>query len=177
MKLQEKKDIVKQLTESVASAQAIVFTDFQGLKAEKVRELRRTLRASGATFQVVKNTLLNRSLKDSKVLKGTEELALEGPTGVILTEAKEPALPLKALLGFIKDNNLPTLKSGLFEGVLLSVEKLKVLAGLSTRKVLLGQFAGSLLTPLRRLAFSLQDPRRKLVYALSEIAKTKGGEH
>lgn len=177
MKIQQKKDIVEKLTERLKGANTVVFADFTGLTAEKMRALRRLLKKSSATYQVTKNTLAKKALEAAKTLsKDSSELGLTGPTSVIISHG-DPAANLKDLLAFIKENTLPKIISGIFEGAVISVEKIEKIATLPSREVLLAQLLRALQQPISRLASDLQNPRRKLVIALSQIAKTKGGEH
>lgn len=177
MKLQQKKDIVGKLTTRLTDAKAVVFADFTGLTAEKMRSLRRLLKKSSAAYQVTKNTLAKKALLSARSLSDKSvDLDLTGPTSVIVSHG-DPAASLKDLLAFIKENTLPKLKSGIFEGIVVGVEKLQQIATLPSREVLLSTFLRTVKQPAIRLVFCLQDPRKKLVYALSQIAKSKGGEH
>lgn len=177
MKLQQKKDIVEKLTERLKGAKTVVFADFTGLTAEKMRSLRRLLKKSSAAYQVTKNTLAQKALESAKTLsQGSTELGLTGPTSVIISHG-DPSATLKDLLAFIKENTLPKIISGIFEGAVVGVEKIEQIASLPSREILLAQLLRVLKQPISRLAADLQNPRRKLVIALSQIAKTKGGEH
>jgi large subunit ribosomal protein L10 len=171
MNLTEKKQIVQRLTESLKEAQAVIFSDYQGLSAEKTRELRRNLKKAGGSFTVVKNTLLKRALANTGWSKlGEKSLNLAGPTGLTVCP-NDPTAVLKALFAFVKTNTLPQLKAGLYQNLVLGVAQLKELAALPPREVLLGQLLSTLLNPLSRTARTLQNPGQKLVYVLAEIAK------
>lgn len=174
MKLEEKKQIVAQMTEDLKKAQAVIFANYQGLSAEKMRELKRSLKKAGASFTVVKNTLLKRALSASGWSKtGEKDLKIEGPIGVTICQ-NEPSPVLKTLLDFVKTHALPQLKLGLYQNLVLSVEKLKELATLPSREVLLAQLLGTMKNPARRIVQTLQNPSQKLVYVLSEVARKKG---
>lgn len=75
--LNQKKQIVAELTETLKNAQAGVLFDYRGLTVEEDTKLRNDLRAAGVEYHVVKNTLTRFASKEV----GLEELdpVLHGP--------------------------------------------------------------------------------------------------
>jgi large subunit ribosomal protein L10 len=59
---QEKAEVVAGLQEKLAQGGSVILTDYRGLTVKDITELRIALAKLGATTQVVKNTLLQRSL-------------------------------------------------------------------------------------------------------------------
>ncbi len=161
---EKKIQIVKDLKERLSKAQGVVLTDYQGLSVPEVETLRVSLQKAGASYQVVKNTLLNLALKDpdSRFTRPTSpasELAggraindsrFTGPTAVVLSNDDE-IKPLKALYDFAKEHEALEVKGGFFEGAFLAAEKLKEIAMLPSREVLLAKVVGMLQSPIRRL--------------------------
>ena len=70
---------VDRLTEQVKAAQTLYVTDFSGLSVLRMTEFRRRLRAAGAKYVVVKNTLAQRALTANKIEAFNP--APEGPGG------------------------------------------------------------------------------------------------
>ena len=62
--LNEKKQIVAELTETLKNAQAGVLFDYRGLTVDEDTKLRNDLRAAGVTYHVVKNTLTRFASKE-----------------------------------------------------------------------------------------------------------------
>ena len=60
--------------------------------------------------------------------------------------------PLKALYDFAKGHEALKVKGGFFEGAFLAAEKLKEIASLPSREVLLAKAIGMIQSPLTRLA-------------------------
>ena len=58
----QRADAVRALKEKVDKANAIVFTEYQGLSATRIAELRTELRGLGAEASVAKNTLMTRAV-------------------------------------------------------------------------------------------------------------------
>ena len=56
--LQQKKDMVEQLTEKFQKAVSGVFVSYAGLTVEQDTKLRNELREAGVEYKVVKNTLI-----------------------------------------------------------------------------------------------------------------------
>ena len=62
-----KKEMLQELQDTIASAQGMVFTDFQGSSVSALQGLRTKLRVEGATYKVVKKTLFNKALQNTGV--------------------------------------------------------------------------------------------------------------
>ena len=78
--LENKKAMVKQLTERLQNAQAGVLADYRGLTVEQDTELRRKLREANVEYTVLKNSIIRFAAKEV----GLEDLdsVLEGPTAI-----------------------------------------------------------------------------------------------
>lgn len=136
MKLEQKKEIVKDLNERFSRAQVAIVTDYKGLNVESLTELRKRLREASIEYQVVKNTLL------SKASKGTDAALLndyfKGPCAIAISY-DDPVAPAKILSDFAKDKKELEIKVGMMNGKLLDLEAIKALSSLPSREVLLGQ--------------------------------------
>ena len=150
MPSEKKIQIVEQLKEKLAKAKGVVLTDYQGLSVPEVEILRRNLQEAGANYQVVKNTLLNLALKNSGSRFTIDDLRFTGPTAVVLSNEDE-IKPLKALYDFAKEHEALEVKGGFFEGAFLAAEKLKEIASLPSREVLLAKVVGMMQSPISRL--------------------------
>lgn len=157
---ERKIQIVEQLKEKLAKAKGVVLTDYQGLSVPEVEALRVNLREVNADYQVIKNTLLELALEQSSKFNpeaeqvrygaGVQGSRFVGPTAIILSHEDEMA-PLKALCDFAKEHEALKVKGGFFEGVFLAAEKLKEIASLPSREVLLTKVVGMLQSPIVRL--------------------------
>ena len=138
----ERQSEVEVLTEKLKGSANLYVTDFSGLTVERMTDFRRRLRAVGARYVVVKNTLAQRALEAS----GTSALdrkLFKGPIGVVL--AGDDPLPAAKILGeFAKQHEKPAVRAGLVDGRQVEAAYVKRLGELPSREVLLGQFAGAL---------------------------------
>ncbi len=172
MPSERKIQIVKNLKERLAKTKGFVLTDYHGLSVPEVEVLRKSLREVGANYQIVKNTLLNLALKETsyQLLATSQQFA--GPTAVVLSYEDE-VKPLKALYDFAKEHEDLKVKGGFFEGVWSAAEKLKKIAFLPSREVLLARVVGMIQSPVRRLVTVGKGNQMGLVSVLSQVAKEK----
>lgn len=155
----ERQAMVEELTTKLASAQTLYVTDFSGLTVEHMTDFRRRLRAVGARYVVVKNTLVKRALQAGNI-SGLEGDLFKGPIGIVL--AGEDPLPAAKVLGeFAKAHDKPAVRAGLVEGKQVEAAFVKRLGDLPSREVLLGQFLGGLNGILYQMVGALEALREK----------------
>ncbi len=154
----ERQTEVESLTESLKGSPDIYVTDFSGLSVGKMTELRRRLRAAGARYVVVKNTLAQRALAANKISALDEHLA--GPTGLVVA-GKDPLAAAKVISDFAKEHQKPQVRIGLVSGKAVNPAYVKRLGELPSRDALLGQFAGALNGVLYQVVGALEALRDK----------------
>jgi large subunit ribosomal protein L10 len=169
----EKAAAVDEITERLKRAEAIVVTDYRGLSVAQLGKLRRDLRAKGAEYHVVKNTLTLRALADAG-MEAPAEL-LSGPTGLAFL-FDDLSGPTKALKDCAKDTNILTIRGGLMGGSVLDAKGIEALADLPSREQLLAQLLGVLQAPQRQLVTILNTPLRDLVGVINAHAASEVGE-
>lgn len=152
-------------------ASLIVLTSYQGITVEKDTQLRTEIRKTGAHYQVIKNTLARR------VLAGDEYVGLhphmKGMTGYVFG-GEDPVATAKALTGFAKANEAVfQIKSGFFEGRVLSSAQIDELAKIPSRHELLTRLASALKSPIQKLANVLRAPIQKLAGTVQAVADKK----
>lgn len=167
--LEQKKQVVTDLTEKIKSAQSIVLADYRGLTVEQDTELRNALRKAGVDYKVVKNTLTSLAMKES----GLEmDQFLAGPTAMAISSTDAVA-PAKVLSEFSKKFEKLELKVGVVEGKLIDLEGIKALAELPSREVLIAKVLGGFNAPISGFVNVLNGNMRGLVVALNAIAEQK----
>jgi large subunit ribosomal protein L10 len=149
---------VETLTEQIKGSPNLFVTDFSGLNVLKLTELRRRLRASGARYVVVKNTLAQRALAANKIAELDGHLT--GATGFVLAGG-DPMAAAKVLGEFTKENERPTVKGGWLDGRAVEPAYVKRLGEIPSREVLLGQFAGGLNGILYQMVGALEALREQ----------------
>lgn len=151
--LEQKQQIVSDLTEKLQTAVAGVLVDHRGLTVEEDTVLRRELREAGVEYSVVKNTLTRFAANNV----GLSELdpILNGPTALALSFSDVIA-PAKVLCGFAKKNEKLEIKSGFMDGKVISIDEIKALADTPSKEVLIAKIMGSLNAPVSKLVRTLQ---------------------
>jgi large subunit ribosomal protein L10 len=165
----EKVATVTALREQFTESNAVVLTEYRGLSVADLKKLRRSL-GEDATYAIVKNTLTSIAAKDAGVA-GLEDL-LEGPTAIAFVTG-DVVSAAKGLRDFAKANPLLVIKGGYLDGQVVDASKVKKLADLESREVLLAKLAGAMkgnlskavglfaapLSQTARLLAALQDQR------------------
>ena len=154
--LEEKKQIVAELTEKLKNAASGVIVDYKGINVEQDTNLRKSFREAGVEYSVIKNTLLRFAVKEA----GLSELenVLEGTTALAISNDDEVA-PAKVFKDFLKDNaglEIGGFKAGFSDGKVLSVAEVEELANIPSREVLITKVACGLNSIIASLAFAIK---------------------
>jgi large subunit ribosomal protein L10 len=143
MKRTDKEQLVIELKEKIAGAQALYYTDFTGLNVKRMTELRRRLRKAKVEYVVIKNTLALRAVNES----GLVGERLKGPTGLVMT--KDAVGAAKILSDFAKENDQrPAVKGGMLDGTAIDAAQVKRLAAMPSREQMLAELGAGLQSPL-----------------------------
>ena len=134
--LEQKKEIVAQITEKLKTAQAGVLVDYRGLTVSEDTELRAKLREANVEYKVIKNTLTRFAIKEVG-LDAMDEF-LNGPTSLA------------------KTNENLQIKSGFLNGEVITIDTVKSLANTPSLDTLYAKIMGSLNAPISALARTLQ---------------------
>ena len=153
----EKVDAVAEIVDLFRDSDAAVITEYRGLSVGELKELRRSL-GSETTYAVVKNTLTEIAAREAGI--DAFEGKLAGPTAIAFIKG-EPVEPAKALRDFAKTHENLVVKSGYFEGKLLSKEDVQKLADLESREVLLAKAAGAMKASMSKAAAVFAAPLSK----------------
>ncbi len=151
--LEQKKQVVAQLVETLKSAQAGVLVDYRGITVEQDTQLRAKLREAGVEYKVVKNTLTRFAANEV----GFQELdeQLNGPTALAISTTDAVA-PAKVISDFAKEVEALQIKAGFVDGKVISLDEVKTLASTPSREVLIAKIMGSLNAPISKLVRTLQ---------------------
>jgi large subunit ribosomal protein L10 len=165
----EKIERVAELKAGIEGSDALLLTEYRGLTVSDITELRRSLAEGGATFAVVKNTLMQRAAVDASI-EDLESL-LEGPTAVAFVTG-DPVAAAKKVVDAAKKFPALILKGGYMEGKVLSADEAKGLADLDSKEVMLSKIAGLLKGEMSRAASMFVSAQSKFL-SLLEAYKEK----
>ena len=169
--LKEKKvQIVGNLADDLSRSTIIIATNYQGLLAKQMADLRNALAKAGIGYHVVKNTLVYRAADQAS--KPHLKDIVEGP--VALAFGYDDAVNMaKAFNQHVKSAGLSLqIKGGLLGDRILLPEELLSLANLPPKEVLIARLLGQLQAPVVTLHNILSFPLRGLLTVLQNRAKT-----
>ena len=151
--LEQKKQVVAELVETLKNAQAGVLVDYRGISVEDDTRLRAKLREAGVEYKVVKNTLTRFAANEV----GYQELdeQLNGPTALAISTT-DPVAPAKVISDFAKEVEAIEIKAGFLDGKGITLDEIKTLANTPSREVLIAKIMGSLNSPISKLVRTLQ---------------------
>src|ERR1700677_934726 len=167
-----KVSVVKEVRARLDRADAVIVTEYRGLKVKDLAALRRSIAPLGAEYRVYKNTLVRIAASDG--LEGLASL-LTGPTALAFVEGDAAAVT-KTLREFSRANPLLLIKGGLLGGSVIGPEATVALADLPSREVLLARLAGAFAAPLQNLAGLFAAVPRNFAYGLSALKDKRSAE-
>lgn len=158
---------VEEITELLKGSSLTILTHYRGLSVTAMQSFRKSLRESGASFRVVKNTLAGIAADNAEL--GEIREYLEGPTAIV-TSGEDQVGPAKATREFARSSRILEIRAGVLDGALVSAEEVERLATLPSREELLAKVVGSLNAPLAGMVGVLSGPVRSLAYVLQARA-------
>lgn len=162
MNREEKAQQIDALNQTLAATTLVVVTRQSGLTVAEVSDLRRKMRAGGASYKVTKNRLARLALKGTK-FEGIDPLFV-GPTAVAVS--KDPVAAAKVVVDFAKENEKLTIVGGALGEKLLDAEGVKALASLPSLDQLRAKLLGLLQAPATKIAGVLAAPAGQLARVL-----------
>jgi len=156
---------VQVLTKELESSTSAIIGTFKGLTASKDFDLRKTVRAAGGSYHVVKNKLAAKASQGSKIEAALQNL--KGVSAVAYTSG-DPVALAKALSTWVKDNSEFTFKLGIVDGKLISAEEVAALATMPGKEELFSKLLFLIQSPAQRLATVLNATGRDLAVVLGQ---------
>lgn len=149
----KKAALVDEVVEKFANASSAVVVDYRGLTVEEVTELRKQLREAGVEMRVIKNTFLKRAA-DKAGYEGLDD-AFVGPTAVAFG-SDDATAPARILVKFAKDHDALTVKGGMIEGKVVTLEEINEFSQLPDRDGMLSMLLSVLQAPVRNFAYAVK---------------------
>ncbi len=168
----EKREFVAELSQVFADTSMVVVTRNEGMTVADVTELRRKMRAAGASFKVAKNRLALLAL-DGTRFDGLAPL-MRGPTAI--SWSTDPVAVAKAAVDFAKTNEKFVLIGGALGTQMLDASGVKALAELPSLDALRAKLLGLLAAPATRIAGVLQAPAGQLARVFAAYADASKSE-
>lgn len=161
----KKAEKVSELAKELETSTSAIIGTFSALTASKDFDLRKTVRAAGGSYHVVKNKLAARSAKGTKI-----EAALQGLKGVssVAYTAGDPVALAKALSTWVKDNAEFTFKLGIVDGKVITKDEINALATMPGKEELFSKLLFLINSPAQRLATVINATGRDLAVVINQ---------
>lgn len=166
----KKNEQVEKLSADLKNISSLIVTTYSKLTVAQDYELRKTLRSSGAKYRVVKNTLVARAAKGSKVEDAVK--GLKGVSSIAYTEG-DPVALAKALAKYAKDNPEFTFKTGVVEGRVVSIKEIESLATMPSKEEIYSKLLFLLNAPAQRLVTVMNAAGRDLAVVMNQGVEKK----
>ena len=148
--LAKKQEVIDEIKSKITESKGIVLFDYRGITDAEAKELRRSLRDSGADYKVYKNTLMQRAMNDLNIDLSDN---LTGPSALAYSE--DQIAPIKVLTDFAKKHPAVILKVGIVDNEVTDKAKLASLATIPSRDGLLTMLAGGMIGIVKDLSICL----------------------
>jgi large subunit ribosomal protein L10 len=162
----EKKELVGTLNEVFKTSGVVVVAHYSGLTVAQMQDLRRKMKAQGASVKVTKNRLAKIALEGTDVASiGT---LLKGPT--ILAISQDPVAAPKVATDFAKAHDKFVILGGAMGTTALNADGVKALATLPSLDELRAKLVGLIQAPATKLAQLSTAPAAKLARVFGAYA-------
>ena len=164
----EKHKQAEELHQLFERARTVILSSFEGLNVAQDTELRRKAAESGAKYQVVKNSLIERAAQGTLAEPAAQKL--RGTTSVASTET-DPVALAKLISNYAKENPALVFKAGVVEGRVVALADLQALANLPSKESLFAKVLFLINSPGQRLAVTAAGVARNLASLLQQAVK------
>ena len=154
----QKQEMVAELKEAFTSSEIVIISKQSGLSVNEAQNLRRKMRAEGATLKVAKNRLVKIAIADTEK-EGLSEF-MTGTTAI--SYSSDPVAPAKVLAEFAKDNSKLEILGAVMGSKMLSAADVEALAKLPSLDQLRGKIIGLIQAPATKVAGVVQAPAAQL---------------
>jgi len=170
LKLEDKKQVVEEVSALVAEAYSVVAAEYRGLTVEQMTNLRNQARGSGVVVRVVKNTLAR------KAMEGTQfedfGCVLKGPL-VLAFSVDDPGSAARVVKDFAKENEALVVKHLTIGNGVLDAGQLGAVASLPTYDEAISKLMFVMKAPAEKLARTLNEVPGKLVRTMAAVKDAK----
>jgi large subunit ribosomal protein L10 len=163
----EKKECVESLADVFKTTSAVVVAHYSGLTVAQMQNLRKQMRAAGATVQVAKNRLVKIALEGTEVASISG--LMQGPT--LIAYSADPVAAAKVAVAFAKDHDKLVILGGAMGKTALNVDGVKSLATMPSLDELRAKLIGLIQAPATKLAQLTTAPAAKLARVVAAYAE------
>jgi large subunit ribosomal protein L10 len=164
----DKKKDIEALRQDLERSKNLFVTGYEKLRVSQDFELRKTVRAVGGKYRVIKNNvaeIASAGTAAESILKG-----LRGMTSLAYT-TKDPVALAKALTTYAKLNPSFTFKAGLVEGRVIDIKAINDLANMPAKEEIFAKLLYLINAPSQRLVTAMNAVGRNLAVVVDQAVK------
>jgi large subunit ribosomal protein L10 len=164
----DKKKDIEALRQDLERSKNLFVTGYEKLRVSQDFELRKTVRAVGGKYRVIKNNvaeIASAGTAAESILKG-----LRGMTSLAYT-TKDPVALAKALTTYAKLNPSFTFKAGLVEGRVIDIKAINDLANMPAKEEIFAKLLYLINAPAQRLVTAMNAVGRNLAVVVDQAVK------
>lgn len=165
-----KEIMAKELTDVLKENPNLCISNYIGLKAHELDELRRSLEPFSSKYLIVKNSIAKIALEKMKL--GELIKFVNGSIGMVLA-GDDPIQVVKVVTKFSKSHESLRLKGGYIEGEIIDEDKLRYIASLPNREQLIAKIVYGINSPVIGFVSLLGNTLKKFVYVIAAIKNAK----
>jgi large subunit ribosomal protein L10 len=167
-KREDKKKDLEALRKDLQASNNLFVTGYEKLRVSQDFELRKTIRAAGGKYRVIKNNVAEKASEGT----AAEELLknLRGMTSLAFTSG-DPVALAKALTAYAKVNPAFTFKAGLVEGRVIDIKAIGDLASMPPKEEIFAKLLFLINSPAQRLVTALGAVGRNIAVAIDQGCK------
>lgn len=150
----EKANSIEELQKVYKRSGALVVAHYHGLTVSELTKLRRALRANGAGFKVIKNTLSKIAAKN--IAQDNIGSLFSGPSAVAYSE--DPLAAVKTVVEFAKSNERLKIIGGVLEHKLINATEVQQIAKLPSLPEIRSNIVGLLCASATDIVRIIQTP-------------------
>ena len=169
-KLEIKKDLLTQIANDYNESEAIIISDYSGISATDIVELRQQIFKQGFRAKVIKNRMIKRWFETQQY--DVPDNILKGQNIFLKTDNNVVGLS-KLLVDFTKENESFQIKGGILNGDYIDEKQIKHLSKLPSKEDLIAKTVGLIKSPLTGLVLTLSSPLNAFINVLNNIKNNK----
>jgi large subunit ribosomal protein L10 len=173
MKRETKATEIAELHERFTGAKLALLTEYRGLKAGELDNLRHGVRSVQGEYRVAKNTLARRAVEETHARE--LKALLSGPTAIVFGN-DDPVVVAKIVVRFADEHSGLSIKGAVLDGQLLTPQAVKELAELPGREELLGRLLALMQAPATQLLRTLKEPAAQIARVVDAVRAKQEGE-
>ena len=170
MRKEHKIELAKGVAEEIKNAEGVILTSYKGLTFPQLDVIRRSIKADGNDFRVIKNTLLKKALHSCDI--DTMDSYLVESTALVIVR-KDFAAAAKNVKKYAKDFEHFGIKGGVMESKPLQESEITRIADLPSRDQLLAQTLATMNAPVQNFVSLMANIPRSMLNVLNAIRDKK----